>query len=66
MNEDDNELTAQCMINVPKAGVDQEVFDNLVSSTVSMLDDNFKDIMAVAYGTEFGNLGGTPEQKEVN
>lgn len=66
LNEDDNELTAQCMINVPKAEVDQEVFDNLVSSTVSMLDDNFKDIMAVAYGTEFGNLGGTSEQKEVN
>ena len=54
------------MIDVPEAGVDQEVFACFVDSTVGVLDKNFKDIMAVAYGTEFGNLGGTSEQKEVN
>lgn len=66
LDEEDNELMARCMIDVPEGGVAQEVFDSFLDSTVLMLDDNFKDIMAVAYGTEFGNLGGTSEQKEVN
>ena len=66
LDEDDNELSSRCMIDVPEAGVDQEVFACFVDSTVGVLDKNFKDIMAVAYGTEFGNLGGTSEPKEVN
>lgn len=66
LDEEDNELMARCMIDIPEGGVAQEVFDSFLDSTVFMLDDNFKDIMAVAYGTEFGNLGGTSEQKEVN
>ena len=66
LDEEDNELMARCMIDVPEGGIDQEVFADFVDSTVNMLDSNFKDIMAVAYGTEFGNLGGTSEQKEVN
>ena len=66
LDEEDNGLMAKCVIDVPEAGVDQEVFACFVDSTVGVLDKNFKDIMAVAYGTEFGNLGGTSEQKEVN
>lgn len=54
------------MIDVSEAGVDQEVFAYFVDSTAAMLDDHFKDIMAMACGPEFGNLGGTSEQKEVN
>ena len=65
-DEDYNELSARCIIDVPEAELDQEVFACFVDSTVWVLDKNFKDIMAVAYGTEFGNLGGTSEQKEVN
>lgn len=66
LDNDDNGLMARCMIDVPETGLEQELFAYFVDSTVSMLDDNFKDIMAVAYGTEFGNLNGTSEQKEVN
>lgn len=38
------------MIGVPEAGMDQETFSSFVESTTRLLDDNFNDIMAVAYG----------------
>lgn len=66
LDGDDNGLMARCMIDVPETGLEQEIFAYFVDSTVSLLDDNFKDIMAVAYGTEFGNLNGSSEPKEVN
>lgn len=66
LGEDDNRLMARCMIDAPETGLDQEIFAYFVDSTISLLDDNFKDIMAVAYGTEFGNLNGTSEPQEVD
>ena len=65
-DEDDNVLSARCIIDVPEAGLDQAVFACFVDSTVWVLEKSFKDIMAVAYGSEFDNLGGTSEPKEVN
>ncbi len=66
LDEDDNELSSRCMIDVPENGLERDVFGYFLFSTVNCLDDKFKDIMAVAYGSEFGNLGRTSEQKEVN
>lgn len=65
-DEDDNVLSARCIIDVSEAGLDQEVFACFIESTVWVLDKNFKGIMVVAYGSEFDNLGGTSEPKEVN
>lgn len=50
LDEEDNGLMAKCVIDVPEAGVDQEVFDSFVNSTVSLLDYHFKNFMAIAYG----------------
>lgn len=65
-DEDYNVLSARCMIDVPEAGLDQEVFACFVDSTAWVLAKSFKRIMAVAYGSESDNLGGTSEPKEVN
>ena len=51
INEDDNKLTAQAVIDIPESViVDGDIFKNFLSSAPQLLDDNFNDIMSVAFG----------------
>lgn len=50
LGEKDNRLAAQASIDVPEGGLDTEVFRYFVLSTCFIVDDNFKKIMAVAFG----------------
>ena len=51
INEDDNKLTAQAVIDIPESGiVDGDIFKYFLSSAAQLLDDNFNDIMSVAFG----------------
>lgn len=48
IDEDDNTLSAQAVMEVPKNGLEKDVFETFLYSTMQLLDDNAKDIIAIA------------------
>lgn len=53
IDEDDNKLTALAVIDIPESGVvDGDIFRYFLYSAPQLLDDNFNDIMGVAFGQE--------------
>ena len=55
LDEDDNNLMALSMLEMPDVGLSQDIFANFLDSTVRILDDHFKEIMAVAYGPDMAS-----------
>ena len=51
IDENDNRLTALTVIDIPESEiVDADIFERFLYSTAELLDDNFNDIMSVAFG----------------
>lgn len=48
IDENDNTLSAQAVMEVPKNGLEKDVFETFLYSTIQLLDDNAKDIIAIA------------------
>lgn len=49
LSVDDCRLMAQAMINVPEDGLSLDVFANFLLATCNLLNDNYNDLMKVAY-----------------
>lgn len=49
LSVDDCRLMAQDMINVPEDGLSLDVFANFLLATCNLLNDNYNDLMKVAY-----------------
>ena len=52
IDEDDKKLTAQAVIDIPESGIDKDIFQSFLFVPAKMLDDNFGEIMKVAFGAE--------------
>lgn len=50
LDNDGNRLSAQAVIDVPKGGVDKDVFGYFLCAPGNMLDEYFDEIMKVAFG----------------
>ena len=60
LGEQDCRLAAQATVDVPEGGLDSEVFRYFVISTCELLDESFPGIMAVAFGTNAGEVASEP------
>lgn len=49
LSVDDCRLMAQAMIIVPEDGLSLDVFANFLLATCNLLNDNYNDLMKVAY-----------------
>ncbi|WP_418553612.1 hypothetical protein [Prevotella sp.] len=49
LSVDDCRLMAQAIIDVPKNGLSLNVFANFLLATCNLLNDNYNDLMKVAY-----------------
>lgn len=49
LSVDECRLMAQAMINVPEDGLSLDVFANFLLATCNLLNDNYNDLMKVAY-----------------
>lgn len=49
LSVDDCRLMAQAIIDVPKNGLSLNVFANILLATCNLLNDNYNDLMKVAY-----------------
>lgn len=49
LSVDECRLMAQVMINVPEDGLSLDVFANFLLATCNLLNDNYNDLMKVAY-----------------
>ena len=52
LDDDGNRLAAQSVIYVTGSGIDKDVFQSFLFVPANMLDENFSEIMKVAFGTE--------------
>lgn len=52
LDDDGNRLAAQSVIYVTESGIDKDVFQSFLFVPANMLDENFSEIMKVAFGTE--------------
>ena len=52
LDDDGNRLAAQSVIYVTESGIDKDVFQSFLFVPANMLDENFSEIMKVAFETE--------------
>ena len=62
LGEQDCRLAAQATVDVPESGLDSDVFRYFVISTCELLDESFPKIMAVAFGTNAGEVVSEPRK----
>lgn len=51
LDKDGNRLGAQSVIYATESGIDKDVFKSFLIVPANLLDDNFSEIMKVAFGT---------------
>ena len=62
LDNDGNRLTAQSVTYVTESGIDKDVFQSFLFVPAKMLDENFSEIMKVAFGTNAENNVETKEE----
>lgn len=62
LDKDGNRLGAQSVIYATESGIDKDVFKSFLIVPANLLDDNFSEIMKVAFGTNAEDNAETKEK----